>query len=52
MVWGELTLPSTVPRGAVRPNLTVSLLRRGFSEEQTSQILGGNFLRVFSEVWR
>jgi membrane dipeptidase len=32
-------------------NLTRALLRRGYSEEDTMKILGGNFLRVFEEVW-
>lgn len=34
------------------PNLTASLLRRGFSRQQTEKILGGNFMRVFREVWQ
>lgn len=33
------------------PNMTGSLLRRGFSRQDTEKILGGNFLRVFGEVW-
>lgn len=33
------------------PNLTANLLRRGFSEADTKKVLGGNFLRVFSQVW-
>jgi len=28
------------------------LLKRGFSEEDTREFLGGNFLRVFERVWR
>lgn len=32
-------------------NLTRALLRRGYSEHDTRKILGGNFLRVFREVW-
>jgi membrane dipeptidase len=34
------------------PNMTESLLRRGFSRQDTEKVLGGNFLRVFSEVWQ
>lgn len=34
------------------PNLTASLLRRGFSVEDTQKVLGGNFMRVFGAVWR
>lgn len=33
------------------PNLTASLLRRGFTAEEAKKILGGNFLRVFEAVW-
>lgn len=33
------------------PNMTASLLRRGFSVEDTKKVLGGNFMRVFDEVW-
>ena len=28
------------------------LLRRGYSEEDVSGILGGNYLRLFEQVWR
>lgn len=34
------------------PNLTASLLRRGFSANETKKVLGENFMRVFDEVWR
>lgn len=33
------------------PNLTKALLQRGYSEEHVLQILGGNFLRVYEQVW-
>ena len=32
-------------------NLTRRLLERGYSEEATKKILGGNWVRVFREVW-
>jgi membrane dipeptidase len=32
-------------------NLTRGLLKRGFTEEHILKILGGNFLRVFEQVW-
>ncbi len=32
------------------PNLTVEMVRRGFSNEEIEKILGRNFLRVFKEV--
>lgn len=34
------------------PNLTDNLLRRGFSEEDVKKILGGNFMKVFGQVWK
>ncbi|WP_026576172.1 dipeptidase [Bacillus sp. UNC438CL73TsuS30] len=34
------------------PNLTKALLKRGYSEEEILRILGGNFLRVYKEVWK
>lgn len=33
------------------PNLTSSLLQKGYPSESVRKILGGNFMRVFSEVW-
>ncbi len=33
------------------PRLTGALLRRGFTEADILKVLGGNFLRVFREVW-
>jgi membrane dipeptidase len=32
------------------PDLTAELLRRGYREEDLAKILGGNYLRVFSQV--
>lgn len=32
------------------PDLTAELLRRGYTEEDMAKILGGNYLRVFSQV--
>jgi len=34
------------------PNITRGLVSRGYSDEEILKILGGNFLRVFREVWR
>ena len=34
------------------PLLTEALLGRGFSPEETTKILGGNFMRVFERVWK
>jgi membrane dipeptidase len=33
------------------PRLTDALLTRGYSEEDTQKVLGGNFMRVFRQVW-
>jgi membrane dipeptidase len=33
------------------PNLTTGMLRRGFSEKEVKDILGGNLLRIFGQVW-
>ncbi|MFH1485292.1 MAG: membrane dipeptidase [Chloroflexota bacterium] len=33
------------------PDLTQKLLERGYSEEDTKKVLGGNFMRVFRDVW-
>ena len=32
------------------PNLTKSLVARGYSDEEIKSILGGNFLRVIKKV--
>ena len=32
------------------PNVTLELVRRGYTEAQIAKIWGGNFLRVFQEV--
>jgi len=33
------------------PDFTAALLDAGFSQEETIGILGGNFMRVFREIW-
>lgn len=40
-----------VTSNADAPKLTQALLDRGFAEEDVRKILGGNFLRVFKEVF-
>ncbi len=34
------------------PNITRSLLKRGFEEEAVQKVLGGNFLRVYKQVMK
>jgi membrane dipeptidase len=34
------------------PNITKGLVDKGYSEEEIKGILGGNFLRVFKQVWK
>ena len=47
--------PYHYPDGISTPrdlrNLTKRLLERGYGEEATKKILGGNWVRVFREVW-
>ncbi len=47
--------PHHFPDGIATPremrNLTRRLLERGYSEQTTKKILGGNWVRVFREVW-
>src|SRR5438045_1705979 len=47
---GVQAVPSDLSSVAQLPNLTVELLRRGYSEEDIDKILGGNILRVMEEV--
>jgi len=49
---GIQAVPSDLSSVAQLPNLTVELLRRGYSEEDVDKILGGNILRVMEEVER
>ena len=34
------------------PNLTKALLERGYDEDETKKVLGGNFMRVYSQIWK
>jgi membrane dipeptidase len=40
-----------VPSVADFPRFTEALMRRGFSRGEIAGILGGNFMRVFEQVW-
>jgi membrane dipeptidase len=44
------SLPSGLKDVSQYPNLVAELLRRGYSEADVGQILGGNFLRVWKAV--
>jgi membrane dipeptidase len=49
---GIQATPSGLTSVADLPNLTAELLRRGYTEEDVTKILGGNVLRVMEEVER
>ena len=52
---GNYTIDTVYVDGFCRaddyPALPAALRRRGFSETDIAKVLGGNFLRVFTEVW-
>ena len=31
--------------------MTKALLERGYDEVETKKVLGGNFMRVYSQIW-
>lgn len=43
--------PEGLNRHTKMQNLTRGLIDRGYSDEEVKKILGGNFLRLFEEVW-
>ena len=47
---GVTFLPAGLQDVSEYPNLIEALLRKGYSEEDISKIMGGNILRVWSEV--
>jgi membrane dipeptidase len=49
---GVSLLPEGLDDVAALPNLTVELLRRGYSDRDVKKILGENFLRVMKDVER
>ena len=34
------------------PNVTAALLARGYRPEDVRKLLGGNFLRIFEQIWQ
>jgi membrane dipeptidase len=49
---GVPALPDGLQTAASLPALTDRLMQRGFSEEDVTRVLGGNFLRAFEEIER
>lgn len=47
---GVFALPEGLQDASGYPNLVAELLRRGYTEDEIAQILGGNTLRVWTEV--
>jgi membrane dipeptidase len=47
---GVMFLPAGLEDVGDYPNLTLELVRRGYSDEAVTQILGGNALRMLAEV--
>ncbi|MBI3976929.1 MAG: membrane dipeptidase [Chloroflexi bacterium] len=43
--------PAEISSIAKHANLTAALLKRGYSEEDVRKIMGGNWVRLFGEVW-
>ncbi|MDP7579179.1 MAG: membrane dipeptidase [SAR202 cluster bacterium] len=54
----RLEYPETVTHTAgletpdMLPNVAIELARRGYREEDILKVIGGNWLRLFNEVWR
>lgn len=34
------------------PNITKELVKRGYSDSEVKKIIGGNFLRIFKQIWK
>ncbi len=47
---GVHSLPSDLEDVSMMPNITLELVKRGYSEANIKKILGGNFMRVFKQV--
>jgi membrane dipeptidase len=48
----EIIYPTGLEDISKLPNLIKGLGARGYSRSEVNKILGGNFLRIFKEVWR
>lgn len=47
-----LTAPAGLSTIGELPNLTLAMQRAGWSEQRIRRIMGGNWSRLFSNVWR
>lgn len=50
--FGMERTPAGFETMAELPNLTAGLVARGYSDEVILKVLGGNYLRIFEQVWR
>ncbi len=47
----KISKPEGIRRNDEFPNLTAEMVRRGWSEDRITKILGGNWMRLFTQVW-
>jgi membrane dipeptidase len=47
----NFTYPEGIRSLAELPNITEGLLRLGFADSDVEKFLGGNWMRVFQQVW-
>ena len=47
---GVHRMPNGLEDCSKLPNITAELIRRGYSDDDIKKILGGNFMRIFSQV--
>lgn len=50
--FGFSQAPSNLQHIGQLPALTLALVEHGFDDETIHKVLGGNYLRIFDEVWR
>ena len=50
--FGFRDAPRQIQHAGQLPALTEALVARGYNDEMIPKVLGGNYLRVFEEVWR
>ena len=51
--WSQVQLtPEGLSSPAQLPNLAAALSGRGYSDDDTRKVLGGNWLRLFEQVWQ